>query len=95
MTDTERRMWSRLRNRQIDGYKFRRQVPVGPYFVDFLCVSERLVIEVDGPLHEEESDQLKTDWLVAHGYRVVRIPVNDVDVSMDDVIHGIYLYLKS
>jgi very-short-patch-repair endonuclease len=59
MTETERRVWSRLRNRQVDGYKFRRQVPVGPYFVDFLCRSDRIAIEIDGPLHEEESDKRK------------------------------------
>jgi very-short-patch-repair endonuclease len=95
MTNTERRMWSRLRNRQIDGYKFRRQVPVGPYFVDFLCISARLAIEVDGPLHEEDSDRRKTEFLQAKGYRVLRIPVNDVDVSFDDVIHGVYLMLTT
>jgi very-short-patch-repair endonuclease len=94
MTETERRVWSRLRSRQVGGYKFRRQVPVGPYVVDFMCVSDRLAIEVDGAGHEdEEKDACKTEWLQAHGYRVIRIPVNDVDESMDDVIHGIYLEL--
>jgi very-short-patch-repair endonuclease len=93
MTDTERRLWSRLRNRQIDGHKFRRQVPVGPYFVDFLCISARLAIEVDGPFHEDESDRRKTARLEAEGYRVLRIPVTDVDEMLDDVVHGIYLRL--
>jgi len=93
MTGTERRVWTRLRSRQVGGYKFRRQVPVGPYFIDFLCVSERLVVEVDGVGHEAESDDRKTSWLEAKGYRVLRIPAVDVDESMDDVIHGIYLEL--
>jgi very-short-patch-repair endonuclease len=94
MTQTERRVWSRLRGRQLGGYKFRRQVPVGPYVVDFICVSDRLAVEVDGPLHEDEdSDERKTTYLQAKGYRVLRIPVSDVDESMDDVIHGIYLEL--
>jgi len=93
MTETERRLWSRLRNRQIDGYKFRRQVPVGPYFVDFLCISGRLAIEVDGPFHEDESDRRKTARLEAEGYRVLRIPVTDIDETLDDVVHGIYLKL--
>jgi len=94
MTETERRVWSRLRGRQLGGYKFRRQVPVGPYVVDFMCVSDRLAVEVDGPLHEdEESDERKTKFLQAQGYRVLRIPVSDVDESLDDVIHGIYLEL--
>jgi very-short-patch-repair endonuclease len=94
MTETERRVWSRLRGRQVGGYKFRRQVPVGPYVVDFMCVSNRLAVEVDGAGHEdEESDERKTKFLRAQGYRVLRIPVSDVDASMDDVIHGIYLEL--
>ncbi len=93
MTETERRLWSRLRNRQIDGHKFRRQVPVGPYFVDFLCIWARLAIEVDGPFHEDESDRRKTARLEAEGYRVLRIPVTDIDETLDDVVHGIYLKL--
>ncbi|HAF20874.1 MAG TPA: hypothetical protein DCK96_14185 [Chloroflexi bacterium] len=92
-TKVERYMWSRLCDRQVGGYKFRRQVPIGPYFVDFLCLSARLAVEVDGPLHEDESDARKTKWLESAGYRVLRIPVGDVDESMDDVIHGIYLEL--
>ena len=94
MTETERRLWSRLRHRQIDGYKFRRQVPVGPYFVDFLCISARLAIEVDGPFHEDESDRRKSDRLEAEGYRVLRIPVTDIDETLDDVVHRIYLRLN-
>jgi very-short-patch-repair endonuclease len=94
MTETERRVWSRLRGRHVGGYKFRRQVHVGPYVVDFMCVSDRLAVELDGPLHEdEESDQRKTKFLQAQGYRVLRVPVSDVDESIDDVIHGIYLEL--
>jgi adenine-specific DNA-methyltransferase len=92
MTETERRLWSRLRNRRIDGYKFRRQVPVGPYFVDF--ISARLAIEVDGPFHEDESDRRKTARLEAKGYRVLRIPVADIDETLDDVVDGIYLKLS-
>jgi very-short-patch-repair endonuclease len=86
-------MWSRLCNRQIGGYKFRRQFPVGPYVVDFICLTARLAIEVDGPLHEEDADDRKTRWLEAKGYRVLRVPVGDIDESFDDVIHGIYLEL--
>lgn len=94
MTETERRVWSRLRSRQVGGYKFRRQVPVGPYVVDFICSSDRLVIEVDGTGHDDEDkDKRKTEWLQAKGYRLLRIPASDIDESMDDVIHGIYLEL--
>jgi very-short-patch-repair endonuclease len=93
MTETERRVWGRLCNRQVDGYKFRRQFPVGPYFVDFMCLSERLAVEVDGPLHDHGSDRRRTEWLQRSGYRLIRIPATDVDDSLDDVIHAIYLEL--
>ena len=93
MTETERRLWSRLKNRQLDNYKFRRQFPVGPYFVDFLCIPARLAIEVDGPLHEDDCDQRKTERLQREGYRVMRVPVSAVDESLDDVVRGIYLEL--
>ena len=94
MTETERRVWSRLRSRQVAGFKFRRQVPIGPYVVDFMCISERVAIEVDGAGHEdEERDEHKTRWLHGQGYRVIRIPASDIDESIDDVIHGIYMEL--
>jgi very-short-patch-repair endonuclease len=94
MTNTERFMWSRLRNRQVAGYKFRRQVPLGPYFADFACLSARLVIEVDGgDGHGGESDQRKTAYLQSRGYQVLRVPVQEIDETMDDVMHGIYLAL--
>jgi very-short-patch-repair endonuclease len=94
MTRTEWRVWSRLRNRQVAGYKFRRQFPIGPYFADFACLSARLVIEVDGGEHHGgESDQRKTAFLRARGYQVLRVPVQDIDETMDDVMHGIFLAL--
>ena len=94
MTKAERYMWSRLRNRQMAGYKFRRQVPIGPYFADFACLSARLVIEVDGgEAHGGQSDLRKTAYLQARGYQVMRVPVQEIDETMEDVMHGIYLAL--
>jgi very-short-patch-repair endonuclease len=94
MTNTERFMWSRLRNRKVAGYKFRRQVPIGPYFADFACLSARLVIEVDGgEAHGGEPDRRKTAYLQARGYQVLRVPVQEIDETMDDVMHGIFLAL--
>jgi very-short-patch-repair endonuclease len=94
MTNTERFMWSRLRNRKVAGFKFRPQVPIGPYFADFACLSARLVVEVDGgDAHGGESDRRKTTYLETHGYRVLRVPVQEIDETMDDVMHGIYLAL--
>ena len=86
--------WGARSARSRVGSRKLQLVPVGPYVVDFMCVSDRLAIEVDGSGHEdEEKDDRKTKWLLSHGYRVLRIPVSDVDESMDDVIHGLYLEL--
>ena len=89
MTNTEWRVWSRLRGKQLLGFKFRRQFAIGEYFVDFACVPARLAVEIDGPLHDDESDRRKTVYLEARGFRVTRIPVGDVDQSLDDVIETI------
>ncbi|WJR65785.1 endonuclease domain-containing protein [Neorhizobium sp. CSC1952] len=72
-TEEEYRLWSDLRNRHLNGYKFARQVPLGPYVVDFLCREERLIIEIDGFHHEEScSDEARTHWLNRTGYSVLR-----------------------
>jgi very-short-patch-repair endonuclease len=70
-TDAEIRLWSRLRRRQLQGFRFRRQHPLGPYVVDFFCAAAKLVIEVDGGQHAEDS-AIRTRWIEAQGYRVVR-----------------------
>jgi very-short-patch-repair endonuclease len=87
---TEVRMWACLRQRQVDGWKFRRQHPIGPYFVDFCCPAARLIVEVVGPAHDEESqwsnDQQRYAWLETLGYRVVRVRVEDIDVDIEGVM---------
>ena len=95
MSDTERRVWSRLRRNQLAGFKFRRQVPIGPYFADFACLSARLVIEIDGPFHEEESNARKTAYLESQKFRVARFSVNDVDQSLDEDMDAVFVYLES
>jgi very-short-patch-repair endonuclease len=74
MTDTERFVWWRLRNRQVGGFRFRRQHPVGRFVVDFVCLEAKLVLELDGSQHAErsEEDERRTARLDAEGYRVVR-----------------------
>ena len=94
MSKVEWYVWSRLRNRRLGGYKFRRQVPIGPYFADFACLAARLVVEVDGEGHTQESDELKTAYLHSRGYRVLRVPVGDVDESIDEVMDGVFLALR-
>ena len=95
MSDTEWRVWSRLRGKQLDGRKFRRQLPIGPYFADFACLSARLVVEIDGTEHDDESDKRKDEYLESQGFRVVRFPVTEVDESLDDVVDAIFFNLES
>ncbi len=77
MTVAESILWRALRGCQCEGLKFRRQVPIGRYVADFLCVEHRLIVELDGPPHENEEqrrhDASRDAWLREHGYRVLRI----------------------
>ncbi len=88
MTDAERRLWRHLRERQRLGCKFRRQVPVGDYIVDFACFEMKLVIEVDGSQHmdREERDAKRTRWLESEGFRVLRFWNNEVLEQIDGVL---------
>ena len=79
MTDAERRLWTCLRMRQLDGYRFRRQLPIGPYIVDFACLQARLLLEVDGGQHSGSSCDVTRDaFLRAQGFRVLRFWNNEV-----------------
>jgi len=93
MTDAERRLWSFLRNRALSGLKFRRQQPVGPYIVDFICPEAGIVIELDGGQHaRSRTDAARTALLQALGYRVLRFWNNDVltrTAVVLDVIHAV------
>lgn len=72
-TEAEYRLWFDLRNRLLNGYKFTRQVPLGPYIADFLCRSRKLVVELDGSQHAGlESDLIRTAWMNRNGYSVLR-----------------------
>ena len=78
-TEPEKNLWSVLRDRRLQGLKFRRQVPVGPYIVDFLCISHKLVIEADGSQHADSSyDATRDAWLKSQGYQVLRFWNMDV-----------------
>ena len=90
-TDVESRLWYHLRARQVAGAKFRRQEPIGPYFVDFCCVEAKLVVELDGGQHAErhEPDQQRTVFLEQCGYRVLRFWNNEVQQSLEAVVERI------
>ena len=93
MTDAERRLWSGLRGRRLEGLKFRRQHQLGPYFVDFFCHEVRLVVEADGSQHHEEVqawyDYHRTKWLESAGYRVVRFANYDILKHPAEVLEAI------
>jgi very-short-patch-repair endonuclease len=91
MSNPERRLWYLLRRKQIEGFRFRRQQPIGPYIVDFVCLRERLVIELDGSSHTETQgyDEARTAWLKARGYCVLRFWNNDVMENQEGVIEKI------
>ena len=95
-TDAERALWFRLRDRRLRGLKFRRQVPVDRYVVDFLCADANLVIELDGGQHVERSkqDMERTKALEAHGYLVLRFWNHDVLSNTDGVVESIIDTLK-
>ncbi|MFL0691392.1 MAG: endonuclease domain-containing protein [Agrobacterium tumefaciens] len=72
-TEAEYRLWSDLRNRRLNGYKFSRQIPLGPYIVDFVCREQSLIVELDGSQHAESThDERRTEWLNQQGYSVLR-----------------------
>ncbi|WP_375452278.1 endonuclease domain-containing protein [uncultured Devosia sp.] len=78
-TDAERALWQMIRNRQIDGNKFVRQYPVGPYFADFACRDAMLIVELDGGQHAASAkDDIRTAFLNAQGYSVLRFWNNEV-----------------
>ena len=92
-TEPEHRLWQILRNRQLSGLKFRRQVWLGPYIVDFLCAQIALVVEIDGDTHAapdaQAYDKRRTTLLEAEGYRICRFGNDDVMTNIDGVAAAI------
>ncbi|PZM17140.1 hypothetical protein CPY51_02605 [Rhizobium tubonense] len=72
-TEEEYRLWSDLRDRRLNGHKFSRQIPLGPYVVDFVCRDKQMIVEIDGSQHSDSgADVIRTEWLNANGYSVLR-----------------------
>jgi very-short-patch-repair endonuclease len=90
-TRAERRLWLQLRNKRIANHRFRRQVSLDRYGVDFVCFSLRLIIEVDGPSHELTAgqDAVRTRRLGAQGYRIIRFSNEQVMRELDSVVETI------
>ena len=97
-TDAERALWSLLRSRRLDGYKFRRQHSAGPYILDFYCAQARLAVEVDGSQHYTPDgaagDATRTAYLEALGLRVLRLSNRDVLTNADGVLQTILHALR-
>ena len=87
-TDAERKLWRHIRNRQVAGERFNRQVPIGPYICDFAARVPKLVIELDGGQHalSTDFDERRTAYLEQQGYRVLRFWNNDVLENVDGVV---------
>ena len=92
MTEPEKRLWNALRNRQLNGMKFRKQTWLGPFLVDFFCAEARLFIEVDGDSHAQQQDydeRRRTKWLEAEGFRMTRFSNEDVMRNLEGVVTSI------
>lgn len=92
-TPWELKLWNTLRNRAINGLKFRRQFKIGPYVVDFCCLEKKLIIELDGGHHNEDmnqsADQIRQKYLEHQGYKVLRFWNLDIDRNLEGVIQTI------
>jgi very-short-patch-repair endonuclease len=97
LTDAERILWSKLKGRQVNGWQFRNQHPVGPYIADFACVKARLIIEVDGASHTEDAqlahDERRSAFLRKQGWHVHRVWNIDIYNNLNAVLDGIHALL--
>ncbi|MBL7481089.1 endonuclease domain-containing protein [Legionella bononiensis] len=98
-TSMESKIWNSLRSRRFQGFKFRRQCPLGNYIVDFICIEKKLIIEIDGGQHNEcrqnEYDKIRTNYLNHLGYKVLRFWNNEVQQQFDLVMDVIYNFLMN
>jgi len=93
-TEAEARLWSLLRDRRFVNYKFRRQLPLGHYIVDFICLDARLIIEADGSQHAESAyDSVRDAYLQAQGFRILRLWNHDILADPDAVLDAVWAAL--
>ena len=90
LTQQERKLWNLLKNKQFHNLSFRRQHPIGDYIVDFICRSQKLIIELDGGQHNIDEnikyDKKRTEFLESLGFKVIRFWNNDIDNNIEGVI---------
>ncbi len=94
MTKQEQKLWNILRNKKFYGFKFKRQVPIGNYIVDFVCELQNLIIEIDGGQHNEpcniKHDIERTEFLNSKGYKIIRFWNNEIEENIEGVCKIIY-----
>ena len=95
-TEAEKVLWYHLRAGRFLNLKFKRQKPIGSYIVDFVCLEQKLIIELDGGQHADkvDYDKKRTEFFESHGYRVLRFWNNDVLNNLESVLEEIKTYLK-
>jgi very-short-patch-repair endonuclease len=94
-TDAEAKLWHEIRDRRLDRIKFRRQVPIGSYIVDFVCLEARLVVELDGGQHSESSyDEMRDAELKARGFRVIRFWNDEILKDIVAVCDTLIAYVR-
>jgi very-short-patch-repair endonuclease len=98
MTRAEIILWSRLRSKKINGFKFRRQQPISHYIVDFYCNELKLIIEVDGEIHslnEKPKYDLKRDNILKiNGYHIIRLSNFEIETELNSTINRIIIYIN-
>ena len=95
MTDVERILWAKVRSRQLQGFRFRRQHPIGKYIVDFVCLELKLIIELDGGQHMNQQQYVtnRSQWLQKNGFKTVRFWNNDILDNLDGIMETICMHL--
>jgi very-short-patch-repair endonuclease len=92
-TQAEALLWDELRGRKLAGYNYRRQHPIGSFIVDFYCPARKMVIEIDGPIHDKqkEEDEIREAYLKSSGYKVLRLDSQQVEKHLIDVLSEILM----
>jgi very-short-patch-repair endonuclease len=96
-TEAENLLWQHLHNYKVPGFKFRRQHSIGQFIVDFYCARARLVIEIDGPIHQyqKKEDAIRQEYLESLGLKVIRFSNDTILNNIDDVVKQITAFLTN
>ena len=99
MTPSERMLWKHISDKQLDGWRFRRQHGFGPYVLDFYCPVLKLCIEVDGEIHQRtdvfEKDTERTSFLESNGIKVIRFTNDEIENDISDVLERIRRFINN